>query len=566
MVKSRNKFHPMNGKRLVLVVDDERINREMLGLILSNDFQVLYAADGQEALEIIRERSAVLSLIMLDLLMPVLDGFELLKILKEDWRMQHIPVIVLTSEKSAEVESLRLGASDFISKPYNVPEVILARVNRTIELSENTFILQTTEFDALTGLYNKEFFYHYVEQFDQHHPDLPMDAVSIDINRFHLTNELFGREYGNEILNRIAQCIQKNLDNNGIACRREADRFLLYCPHREDYEVMFDRLTEKVTDEGSGNRIRLRMGVYPEVDKSIEVEHRFDCAKAAGDTIRNNFTKSVAYYDDSLHEEELFRARLLDEMDTAIEEEQFQVYYQPKYNIQGERPLLCSAEALIRWKHPRFGMISPGIFISLFEENGLIHRLDRYVWEKTAEQIRKWRDTYGVTIPVSVNVSRIDIYDPDLITTFQNLIEENGLSPGDLLLEVTESAYMEDSDQIIRIVETLRAIGFHVEMDDFGSGYSSLSMLSALPIDALKLDMSFINNIQSEEKAVHMVRLITDIARYLSVPVIAEGVEEEEQVKILKEIGCDIIQGYYFSRPVPADEFETFIVKRLESC
>ena len=566
MPKSHKMFHPINRKRLVLVVDDEQINREMLGFILSEEYEVLYAANGREALEIVRERSAVLSLIMLDLLMPVMDGFELLKTIKEDWRMQHIPVIVLTSEKSAEVKSLQMGASDFIPKPYNVPEVILARVNRTIELSEDTFILQTTEHDALTGLYNKEFFYHYVEQYDQHHPDLPMDAVAIDVNRFHLTNELFGRMYGDEILCRISQCIQKTLKENGIACRREADKFLIYCAHREDYEEMFDRLMEKVSDEGKGNRIRLRMGVYPKVDKSMEVEHRFDCAKVAGDTIRNNFTKTVAYYDDALHEEELFRARLLDEIDEAIAEEQFQVYFQPKYDIRGDVPQLCSAEALIRWQHPRLGMISPGVFISLFEENGLIQKLDHYVWKKSAEQIRQWRDTYGITIPVSVNVSRIDIYDPKLTAHFQQLIAENGLSPSDLYLEITESAYMEDSDQIIRIVETLRSMGFRVEMDDFGSGYSSLSMLSTLPIDVLKLDMNFISNIQSEEKAVHMVRLITDIAKYLSVLVVAEGVEREEQVQILKEIGCDIIQGYYFSRPVPAQEFDTFIVKRLELC
>ena len=554
-------FHPINRKRLVLVVDDEQINREMLGFILSEEYEVLYAANGREALEIVRERSAVLSLIMLDLLMPVMDGFELLKTIKEDWRMQHIPVIVLTSEKSAEVKSLQMGASDFIPKPYNVPEVILARVNRTIELSEDTFILQTTEHDALTGLYNKEFFYHYVEQYDQHHPDLPMDAVAIDVNRFHLTNELFGRMYGDEILCRISQCIQKNLKENGIACRREADKFLIYCAHREDYEEMFDRLMEKVSDEGKGNRIRLRMGVYPKVDKSMEVEHRFDCAKVAGDTIRNNFTKTVAYYDDALHEEELFRARLLDEIDEAIAEEQFQVYFQPKYDIRGDVPQLCSAEALIRWQHPRLGMISPGVFISLFEENGLIQKLDHYVWQEAAEQMRRWREKFGITLPVSVNVSRIDIYDPHMVERLLGLVRDNGIAPRDYLLEITESAYTQDSRQLTGVVEKLREAGFRVEMDDFGSGYSSLNMLSELPVDALKLDMRFIRNLRTNAKNLQMMKLVVDIARFLQIPVIAEGVERAAHLRQLREIGCDMVQGYYFSKPVPAEEFEKFIKK-----
>ena len=249
----------------------------------------------------------------------------------------------------------------------------------------------------------------------------------------------------------------------------------------------------------------------------------------------------------------------------AIEQKQFKVYYQPKYDITGDTPHLYSAEALIRWIHPEYGMISPGSFIPLFEENGLIQKLDRYVWEETASQIARWKENYGVTIPVSVNVSRINIYDPNLENELIGIVENVGLTPKELHLEITESAYTNNSHQIVETVERLRSHGFHIEMDDFGSGYSSLNMLSEMPIDALKLDMKFVRNICTNEKDRRMVKLIIEIAEFLNVPVIAEGVETKEQCDLLKKMSCDVIQGYYFSRPVPPEEFNSFIEKELPS-
>ena len=217
------------------------------------------------------------------------------------------------------------------------------------------------------------------------------------------------------------------------------------------------------------------------------------------------------------------------------------------------------AEALIRWKHPEFGMIAPYDFISLFEENGLIQMLDQFVWRETASRIHYWKKKFGVTIPVSVNVSRIDIYDPRIEEIIDGLVHEYGLTPEELHLEITESAYSENAEQLIQVVENFRKKGYLIEMDDFGAGYSSLNMLANLPIDVLKLDMKFIQDIHTDEKCLRMVQLIMDIARFLDVPVVAEGVEVEEQCRLLKEMGCELIQGYYFSKPVPAEEFEKFI-------
>ncbi len=196
-------------------------------------------------------------------------------------------------------------------------------------------------------------------------------------------------------------------------------------------------------------------------------------------------------------------------------------------------------------------MVSPGEFISLFENNGLIQKLDRYVWNEAASQIKRWNEKFGRYIPVSVNVSRVDVFNPELCDILSEIAARNGLSTEKLLLEITESAYTDNSQQIIDTIKQLRCNGFKIEMDDFGCGYSSLNMLTSLPIDALKLDMKFIRNISSNEKDYRLVGIMIEIARLLEVPVIAEGVETKEQMELLKEIGCDIIQGYYFSKVLP---------------
>ena len=554
-------FHSTDGRRLILVVDDEEINRALLGTVLEADYDVIFAEDGEKALRAVEENKALLSLVILDLIMPVMPGKEALRRIKEEPAYQDIPVIVASGDQSQEIECLNMGASDFIQKPYPEPGVILARVRRAIELFEGRQIIQSTERDPLTGLYNREFFFSYAEQYDQHHRDMPMDAIVLDINHFSIINERYGRAYADEVLRRVGGKAREMVqDSGGIVCRREADIFLVYCPHREDYKAILDNASMGLSDEqNSTSRVRLRMGVYSNVDKSLELERRFDRAKSASDSVRNSVTRNIGVYDDTLHKAELYAERLIDDFHKAIEEKQFKVYFQPKFNITGEKPFLAGAEGLIRWQHPELGMISPGVFIPLFEENGLIQELDHYVWREAARQIRVWKDELGYTVPVSVNVSRVDMYDANIVYTLLDIIEESKLEPCDLHLEVTESAYAEDAEQIIETVKRLRSMSFLVEMDDFGTGYSSLNMLSTLPIDVLKLDMKFISTAFSEEKDTHMLEIIIEIARHISAPVVAEGVETEEQMTALKKIGCDMVQGYYFSPPVPAEKFAGFL-------
>ena len=558
-------LHNSQIKRRVLVVDDEMVNREILSNMLSTQFDVVCAENGQQALDILRSDSSSFSLILLDLMMPVMNGEQVLGICRSDPKLSGIPIIVMTQEEDAEVASIRAGADDFIKKPYNMPEVILARCERIIDLYEKKSLIDSAQTDPLTGLYSIDFFFEYIKQLEQFN-STRMDAIVMDIEHFHLLNEIYGRAEGDRILKSIASLIASELKSNfGIACRCSADTFYIYHSSMEDHTALVEKIAGEMASVSlSSAKIRIRIGINRNVDKNESCEQWFDHAKLACDGIRRDYTKQVAYYDSTLHDKQLYHLRLIQDIDSSIENNDFVVFYQPKYDITGPRPVLRSAEALIRWKHPSLGMISPGDFIPLFEGNGLVQKLDRFVWEEAASQVAKWKKAYGFTIPVSVNVSRIDIYDPDLETRLLGILEKNDLTTRELLLEITESAYSDNASRLIEVVNELREKGFKIEMDDFGSGYSSLNMLTTIPIDVLKMDMQFVRYMLKDEKSLKLCQLVMDISRFLDVPVVAEGVEEQAQYDMLKSMGCEIIQGYYFSKPLPASEFNALIEKEAE--
>jgi len=554
----------VKNKRKILIVEDEFVNREILKNILFDDYEIIEAEDGEIALNILNERKDDFSLILLDLFLPKLSGLELLNIIEANTEFSNIPVIVLTSDKELEVQCLSYGASDFISKPYPDSSIIKARINRVIELFEDRQIIKSTERDALTRLYTKEYLYRYVAEEEKNEPDASFDAIAIGIRSFHVIKERFGASYSDNILVRFSKRLKNNmLSISGMVCHLEADIFIVYAKHFDEYEEFLKAISENLyVDKDNRTPIKVQMGVYQNVDKNLDIDLRFERAKIALNKTRDNVIKNVFVFDDKLKEKEMFEEELIEEFPTAVKEKQFVVFYQPKFYIQGDEPVLRSAEALVRWKHPIKGLISPGIFIPLFEEKGLIQQLDLYVWKEAALQMKKWKEELGKHVPVSVNVSRIDLFDPTLVDTLIKIVKENDLNNEDLLLEITESASMQDFDIIINRVNELRMIGFKIEIDDFGTGYSSLSMINKIPLDALKIDMIFIRNAFTSQKDNQLLKIIIDIASYLRVPTIAEGVETKEQVEVLKKLGCDIVQGYYFSKPVPADEFKTFLINK----
>ena len=556
MLTSHVKFHSVNGKRQILIVDDEQVNRELLGYIAASNFDVLYASDGVSALKLMEENAHTLSLVLLDLNMPEMDGFQVMSKMMENEALKNLPVLVMTSEEDAEIDCLKLGAADFIAKPFRAPDVVIARMQRTIELYEDRTTIEATERDDLTGLFTRDYFFNYTAQYDMYHPEAKMDAISVNINNFHLINELYGREAGDNVLHHMGMYLLDLRDKTGATIARiEADQFLIYIPSGVvNYEEISEDI-DKHFDTFPDIHVRVRSGIYKDVDKSIEMERRFDRAMQAANTIKDDYKVNIAYYDESIHQKRLFDMQLIDEFDEALEQGQFQLYFQPKYNIEGETPFLTSAETLIRWVHPVRGMISPGVFIPLFESNGLITKLDFWIWKKAIQCIAEWKEKYNKDITLSINISRVDLYNHNLVSYLEDNLEKYGVSKDQVYLEITESAYSEETNQLVNVVDKLRGDGFKIEMDDFGTGYSSLAMLAKVPVDVIKMDMLFVSGMHSNEKRETMIQLVMDIAKYLKIRTIAEGVEDKETVDFLKSVGCSIIQGYYFSKPLPEEDF-----------
>ena len=423
-------------------------------------------------------------------------------------------------------------------------------------------LISATEIDAMTGLYNRNFFNEYAERIFREYPNKKMDAVELNIEQFHAVNAINGRDFGNRVIRALADEIHAFLtERDGIACHSEADRFAIYCAHIEDCRALFDRLQHKLNTLRPNSVVQLRMGVMP-WQKDLEPQQQLEQALVACNLARGYFKEHLVIFDDDAREREALEQRLTGDLQRALDKREFEIHYQPKYDIQCEPPKLASAEALVRWRHPELGMIPPGDFIPLFERNGQIAAVDKFVWAESACQVAAWREKYGFTVPVSVNLSRMDVFDPTLEGTLDALLRENGLARGDLKLEVTESACTESPYQVIDVIERLRRKGFEIEMDDFGSGYSSLNMLSSMPIDVLKMDRAFVGNIEHNPRDIQLVELILGIAKNLKVPVVAEGVETEAQLRILKEMGCALVQGFVFSRPLPAAEFEASIIEK----
>ena len=552
----------IQNPKLVLVVDDQEINRDILGEILADDYQVLFAENGKEALEIMRANED-LSLVLLDLQMPVMTGFEVLEVVRDDASLRRIPIVVLTADKTAELRSLQLGAADFITKPFDMAEVVLVRVGRIIELSQGRQLISAAERDPLTSLYNRDFFYEYATRLFQHHTEMHLDAVVMNIEQFHSVNALHGRAFGDEVLRIIGREIRAFLaGKDGIAGRYAGDTFDIYCLPQPDYGALLNRFQAAVNQISPNVNIRLRMGVRP-YEAGVEPNLLFDCAKAACNRARGNFHNPLVFYDEKMHQRDLLNQRLINDLQRASKERQLIVFYQPLYNINTEPPQLAGAEALVRWMHPELGMVSPGAFIPLLEGNGLIRYVDAFVWAEAAKQAAAWKKQYGMSLPVSVNLSRAELLDPTLISRLTSLIRENGLEFQDYKLEVTESAFAENAQEMLDVVRHLQTLGFVIEMDDFGTGYSTLNMLSDMPFDVLKLDMKFIRNIEKSEKDQRLVNLVFDIAKSFGAAVVVEGVETDGQLEFLKQQKYALVQGFYFSRPLPPEEFRALIEKEM---
>lgn len=491
--------------------------------------------------------------------MPVMDGYTFLSIAKKDPSLASIPVIVTTQSDSEadEVAALSHGATDYVAKPYK-PQIILHRVASIIHLRETAAMINQFQYDRLTGLYSKEFFYQRVRETLRQNSGQNYYLICSDIVNFKLINDVFGVAAGDRLLCGIADMYRRYVGEGGICGHLDADRFACLLEFDDVFtEQMFISANEEINRLQNAKNVAVKWGIYSVGNQNVTVEQMCDRALLAARSIKEQYGVYYAAYDDKLRDELLRQQAIIDSMETALKEGQFLVYLQPKYRIWDET--LAGAEALVRWKHPEWGFQSPAEFIPLFEKNGFITKLDQFVWDKTCFYLRKWDEEGYPPIPVSVNVSRADIYHADIADIMMRTVSKYGLTPSRLHLEITESAYTEDPGQIIETVRHLRELGFVIEMDDFGSGYSSLNMLNQMPIDILKLDMQFVQSETAKPMDQGILQLIMELARRMHLSVVAEGVETKTQLDRLSETGCEYVQGYYFARPMPEGEFETLM-------
>ena len=291
----------------------------------------------------------------------------------------------------------------------------------------------------------------------------------------------------------------------------------------------------------------------------MAVDQMCDRARLAMNTVKGSYMHRYAYYDEKLKQMMLEEQMIVRDMEFALQERQFSIYLQPVYNSETGR--IVSAEALVRWQHPSQGMISPGKFIPLFERNGFIVRLDRYVWERVCEFMAELREATGMLLPVAVNVSRLNLYNLDLLDFIMGLIKKHSLSPEYLHLEITEEAYTQDSYQLIEEVELFRQNGFKVTLDNYGKGYSPLSMLRDLPVDTLKVDMSFMTKGDRAERGARIMEGVVKVAKDMGLDVIIEGVETKADRLFVAKKGARLIQGYCYAKPMPREDFMELCAK-----
>ncbi|MDD3254055.1 MAG: EAL domain-containing protein [Lachnospiraceae bacterium] len=510
-------------------------------------------------MDILHSHAEKISAILLDIVMPVMDGYAVLSAMKADPFLSKIPVIV-SSQKDGdenEVKALSLGAMDFIAKPYKA-DIIRHRLMNTIEFRETAAMINKVERDELTGLYNKQFFMERVRRELDENPDRQYDLLCAGIERFKLINDTYGPATGDELLKHFAHILTEISGGIGLCGRFVADVFFVLLPHREVYDnEMFQEWTRRVNAFPVDLDIRINCGIFAITNPSRSVTVLCDRAQLAAEKNKGNYSESCCYYDDSIRQKLLEEQFITSSMQTALDQHQFEVYYQPKYDLSEE--LIAGAEALVRWNHPQKGMLSPGTFIPLFEKNGFITKLDEYVWETVCQDIRSWMDQGYPSVAISVNVSRADIYNPKLMDILLGLIAKYQIAIQYLHLEITESAYTDNPDQIIRTVNRMRELGFIVEMDDFGSGYSSLNMLAEMPVDVLKLDMRFIQMKANQTSGKGILSFVISLAKWLNLAVVAEGVETAEQIAMLRAMDCNYVQGFYYARPMCRKDFETLL-------
>lgn len=540
------------AKRKILVVEDNELNREILSSFLEEKFDVILAENGEEGLKILGEHYRELSVVLLDICMPVCDGFEFLRRRNKDKLLSTIPVIVMTgsNSKDAEIQCLDLGAVDFIPKPYNF-KIVVGRINSVIKLRESVLTLTAVEHDELTGIYTRQAFFYHAKTLLKAKAEERFHLIVADIRDFKLINSSYGDKIGDEVLCYLAKTYTK-MFRDGLVSRYGSDQFV--CMTYGDWDLSLEtmkKLTEEIAENAPIPNLMIKYGVYEDVDTSLPISVICDRGFMAIRSIRDNYEHSIAYYTEEMNQKQMQDRALENRFESAISNKEFVAYFQPKYDVKIEK--IVGAESLVRWINSDGSMVMPGDFIPLYERDGLIVRPDEYIFRHVCEFQRELMEKGQELLPISVNLSRASIHYIGVVDRYVEIVKETGIPFSCVPIELTETATL-NNVKIRDFTERLVNAGFALHMDDFGSGYSSLITLSELPFNTLKIDKSLIDCI-GQQKGRMVVQQVIILAHGLGMNVIAEGVETAEQVELLREMECDDIQGFYYSRPLPREEF-----------
>ncbi|MCD7708307.1 MAG: bifunctional diguanylate cyclase/phosphodiesterase [Clostridiales bacterium] len=414
--------------------------------------------------------------------------------------------------------------------------------------------------DPLTGFWNREFFSEMAERTLADNPDTEFLMIVTDINHFKMFNDILGKKAGDEVLLSIAGMIKEKSRSLWVTSRIGGDSFAVLIP-KSDYEEkhLLNYINTSLNQQNYALKLHIYVGVYEIKDRSVGVESMYDRAFMAIESIKGDMQQQVAYYDESMRSVRLREAYTVDDLEGALQKKEVVIFFQPVVEIRNER--LLGFEALVRWRHPTRGLLAPNEFIPLFEKNGMIARLDYYVWDLACKKLSEWKDTELGQLSLSVNISAKDFFLSDLYANIVGLVDHYKIGTDHLKLEITESALALDIEKQLEIVNRLQEHGFIVEMDDFGSGYSSLNSLKDIMADVMKIDMKFFEEARDPKRARLIIESVIELAGKLHMPIIAEGVETGEQLKMLKDMGCQMVQGYYYAKPMPEDELIEFIGK-----
>ncbi len=413
--------------------------------------------------------------------------------------------------------------------------------------------------DALTGVYNKEYTFKKISDKLKQHALKDYYIASIYICDFKMFNDVFGRDFGDSALIQVADWLRKYSDDNCIFGRIAGDAFCSCLPKDLFFEDIVEKDLEdfKVRAGSTEYHLVIHVGMCEIEDSDRDVSVLFDRASLALDSIRDDYNRHVAFFDKKIRDRMIWNQEISAQLDIATKQNQIRPFLQPIADRSGK---IVGAEALARWIHPMHGFLNPGEFIPLFEENGMIVELDKHIWKSACYILASWKDKYP-NLFISVNVSPKDFYMTDVFEDIKGLVEEYDINPHNLRVEVTESSMMRETEEKMKVLDEFRNHGFIVEMDDFGSGYSSLNMLKDMPVDVLKIDMKFLGKASDEAKANIIVKNVIKLSEDLGITSLTEGVETIEHFNMLYDLGCILFQGYYFSKPLPLEEFEDMLEK-----